>query len=71
MPRQFIRIAYRENDDRTYTFHNDGDPVEPGDVVHLRDGRDPTRTVRGYVRGITEEPPFPTKGIICKLEDDE
>lgn len=69
MARQYLKIAYKEGTTKTYTFHNDGDPVEAGDVVKLPDRRDPDSWVRGYVHEETDEPVFETKGILGVVED--
>ena len=34
---QFIACKFRENDTRTYTYRNDGEPVLPGDKVVIAD----------------------------------
>lgn len=69
MPRQYLTIAYKEGTTKTYTFHNDGEPVEPGDVVKLPDRRDSDSWVKGYVHDEVEQPAFETKGILGVVED--
>lgn len=66
--RQFAACKFRSSDTRTFTYHNDGEPVAPGDVVKV-----PDRSGDGWRRvevvSITDkQPPFSTKGIIGKVE---
>ena len=37
---QFVATRFRPGEKRLYTFHNDGEPLQPGDFVNvkLRDG---------------------------------
>ena len=70
--RQYLAVKYRTEDTRTYTYHNDGDPVGAGQQVKLparaRKGEipDPDEWVRGTVVEINVEKPtgFETKGIL-------
>lgn len=74
MPRQYIACRFRSTDARSFTYHYDGEePLQPGDFVQV-----PDRSGDGWKRvevvSISdEEPSFPTKGIIGKIEpeDDE
>ncbi len=62
MPRQYLAIKFREWDDRTYTYHNDGPPVAVGDTVEV-----PTKKSKAAVKVLslpTEVPPYETKSII-------
>ena len=65
MERQFIACRFRPTDSRTYTYHNDGDPVEVGDDVEV-ETKQGVKTVS--VAEIVDEPSFPTKAILRKLE---
>lgn len=79
--RQFIAVKFRSDDERQYTYHNDGEPVGAGQEVKLpartRKGEipDPDEWVRGIVVEINVEPPtaFATKGILglAPLKDEE
>lgn len=62
--RQFVACAFREGDKRTYTYHNDGAPVGPGDRVQVP-GRSPGVVQTVIVAWITDvAPTFETKPII-------
>lgn len=37
MSRQYVLAKFRETDTRTYTYHNDAEPVKAGDVVRVED----------------------------------
>lgn len=67
--RQYVAVKFRPTDTRTYTYHNDGDPVSPGDEVKIKDRRGDGWS-RVTVAEITDEkPPFETKPIIGRVED--
>lgn len=61
--RQFVACVFREDDARSYTFHNDGEPVAIGDRVRVpgRKFGEQTATVSALVDAA---PPFPTKPIL-------
>ncbi len=63
--RQFVAVAFREGDLRTYTYHHDGEPVGIGDrvVIANRSGGHQVVIVAALP---TEAPPFATKAIIGK-----
>lgn len=66
--RQYVRCKFRSTDTRSYTYHNDGEPVAPGDMVKVPD-RDSDAWKRVEVVAIVdEEPPFPTKAILGKVD---
>lgn len=69
--RQFVACAFRATDTRTYTYHNDGPPVVPGDEVKVADkSGDGWRRV--YVREVwCPKPAFETKPILGIAEPDE
>lgn len=58
--RQYVRVSFGAGG-KLYTYHNDGDPVEPGDKVRVesRDGC----TVVEVVEVGDVAPPFATKSI--------
>lgn len=59
---QFVAIQFKAGEGRTYTYHNDGDPVAIGDRVII-----PTNHGQATVTvvGLPEEAPsFPTKSIV-------
>lgn len=63
--RQYITVRFAVNDWRTYTYHNDGAPVVPGDLVEVQ-------TVHGIKHVVVvlagfEQPPLQTKPIIGKV----
>lgn len=62
--RQFVAIKFDPGAARTYTYHNDGEPIAVGDeiVIPTKGGN---KTVK--VAGLPEtEPPFRTAAIIGK-----
>lgn len=64
--RQYLAAKFNPWDQRTYTYHNDGDPVAVGDqvVVPSRAGR---ATVTVEAVGVPR-PKFDTKAIIGKAQ---
>lgn len=61
-PRQYVAIEFHPADRRSYTYHNDGDPVSIGDrvVVETKKG-----TQKVTVVGLpTAKPAFETKAIL-------
>lgn len=64
--RQYVACQFSPGDHRTYTYHNDGDPVDVGDRVRVpcRKGERPV-TVAAIV-GV--EPSFQTKAILGRVE---
>lgn len=67
--RQYVAVKYKTEDARSYTFHNDGDPVGAGQQVKL-----PDRSGNGWVRGtvveaFVDKPKFPTKPILGLVDD--
>jgi hypothetical protein len=63
--RQFIACVFKSGG-RSYTYHNDGEPVAEGDQVKVtpRDG-DGFQVVT-VVAVVDQAPSFPTKGILGK-----
>jgi len=39
MPRQYVSVKFRQEDARTYTYHNDGDPLAPGQTARIESKR--------------------------------
>lgn len=69
MSRQFVKCRFNPWDQRTYTYHHDGEPVAEGDKVQVE-------TAKGIVVievvGLTDEQPkFETKPIIGKHISEE
>lgn len=64
--RQFVACQFNPWDRRTYTYHNDGEPVAIGDrvAVETKDG-EKLITVAAIV---DTQPTFETKPIIRKVE---
>jgi hypothetical protein len=59
--RQYVSVRFRPWDRRSYTYHNDGEPVTVGDHVIVSTGRG---TEKVEVVGITaDKPDFDTKPI--------
>ena len=69
---QYVQCKFRENDSRSYTYHNEGAPVAAGDVVRIKD-REGLGWQKVFVVGVTfDAPKFATKPIIgIHIEDDE
>ncbi len=66
--RQFVACKFRSADTRSYTYHNDGEPLVVGDFAKVAD-RDGDGWKRVEVVAIAdEEPAFPTKPILGKIE---
>lgn len=60
--RQFVVCRFKPWDQRTYTYHNDGEPVAAGDSVMVETKKG-LATVE--VMSVTaDEPPFETKAIV-------
>lgn len=62
--RQFISCKFRTGDTRTFSYHNDGEPVAEGDTVRV-----PNRSGEGWTKVFVvtvddPEPPYATKPIV-------
>jgi hypothetical protein len=69
--RQFVAVKFKTWDKRTYTYHNDGEPVAPGDQVKIKD-RGGDGWSRVTVVEVTDEAPaFATKPILGLAPLDE
>lgn len=65
---QYVACKFRSEDKRTYTYHNDGEPLVIGDAVKVAD-RSGDGWMRVEVVSIADEAPsFPTKPILGRLE---
>lgn len=64
--RQYVAIRFRARATRTYTYHNDGPAVAPGDQVRVK-GRDGWQWVE-VVSVTDEKPPYETKPILPPAE---
>lgn len=68
---QYVACKYREADKRSYTFHNDGEPVAVGDQVKIA-GRGDDGWQRVFVAAVSDEKPaFDTKPILGKVEPEQ
>lgn len=67
MTRQYLTAKFREGDRRTYTYHNDGEPLAPGDRAKVPGKADHEgwSTVIVVEVGVAQ-PTFPTKGVLGK-----
>lgn len=68
MSRQFVACKFRIADTRTFTYHNDGEPVAEGDHVLVPDRNGDGRKKVFVVSVSDEAPPFPTKPVLGKYE---
>lgn len=62
MARQFVAVAFRPGDTRTYTYAWDGEPFAPGDRVVVSTNRGPSTVI--VVEPSVPEPPFACKPIV-------
>lgn len=64
----YVACKFREEDNRSYTYEWDGEPLEPGDLVKVPD-RSGDGWKRVVVASVTDQaPPFPCKPIIGRFE---
>lgn len=68
--RQYIAVKYRPGDQRTYTYHNDGDRCEVGEIVKV-EGRQGWQRVEVVAVDIERPTLFETKPIGGKLPPPE
>lgn len=62
--RQYVAVKFRKGDSRSYTYHNDGNPVRIGDEVKVPD-RELDSWKRVEVVDLpAEKPQFETKAIL-------
>jgi hypothetical protein len=65
---QYVACKFHRVDHRTYTYHNEGDPVAIGDMVKVADSRSDGWKRVEVVAIVDQAPPFPTKPILGKIE---
>jgi len=65
--RQYVAVRFTPNARRTYTYHNDGEPVAIGDRVRI-DGPEGFQTVE--VVALPDRPNFATKPISDKAPEE-
>lgn len=68
MSRQYVAARFKHSA-RAYTFHNDGDPLQPGDFVEAM-SRGSIKIVE-VVEVVDEMPEFPTNAIMGKVDRPE
>lgn len=68
---QYVVCKFREYDIRTYTYHNDGEPVQPGDYVKVADARSDGWKRVQVVSITSDTPSFPTKPILGKITGED
>lgn len=64
--RQFVAVQFNPWDTRTYTYHNDAEPVSEGDTVSVSTHEGIKRVLVVSVSDI--KPSFPTKPICAEGE---
>lgn len=68
---QYVACKFRPEDRRSYTYHNDGEPVAVGDQVKIA-GRGDDGWQRVHVVAVSDEKPsFETKPILGRVEAEE
>jgi hypothetical protein len=68
--RQFVAVRFRPEDQRTYTYANDGPPVTVGDQVKVPDNRS-DGWKRVEVVAIVDKPRFECKLILGKVTGED
>jgi hypothetical protein len=68
---QYVACKFRASDARTYTYHNDGEPVAPGDFVKVADARSDGWKRVEVVSVSDAAPSFPTKPILGKITGED
>lgn len=64
---QLVAVKFSPTSDKTYTYHNEGEPVSPGDRVLIETGKGTKAVEVASVRvPAADDPPlaFKTKGIL-------
>jgi len=67
--RKFVKVKFRTEDTRTYTYTWDGEPLAEGDMVKVADNRSDGWKRVTVVEITDEEPPFACKPILGKVDD--
>jgi hypothetical protein len=62
---QYVAVRFQPGQSRTYTYHNEGEPVAPGDWVKV-ETKDGWKQVE-VVEIVDEKPPFATKPVIERV----
>lgn len=62
MSRQYVQVQFHPADKRTYTYHNDGQPVAKGDLVIVATPRGERKVEVTGLRAT--RPRFETKHIV-------
>jgi hypothetical protein len=62
---QYVACVFRPGDERSYTFHNDGEPVAPGDRVKIESKVGWQIVTVAEI--VADKPAFPTKPILEKM----
>lgn len=65
---QYLACKFSPVDSRSYTYHNDGEPLAVGDMVKVA-ARKQDGWQRVKVEAIVDKPTFDTKPILGKVED--
>lgn len=65
---QFVACKFRPEDSRSYTYHWDGEPLAPGDVVKVDDARGDGWKRVEVVSISDKAPPFACKPILGKID---
>jgi hypothetical protein len=66
---QYVACRFAESG-RTYTYHNDGEPVAVGDKVKVLTQREGQKTVT-VAEILTAKPKFDTKPVLGKVVAEE
>lgn len=70
MPRQYVAAKFHEMSARTYTYHNDGEPLAPGDQAKVHDPSG-GGWKRVFVASVSDVAPnFATKEILGKITEE-
>lgn len=66
---QYVAVKFSPVDSRSYTYHNDGEPLAVGDMAKVASNRDPSVWKRVKVEAIVDKPEFDTKPILGKVDE--
>ena len=66
---QYVAVKFSPVDSRSYTYHNDGEPLAVGDMAKVPARGDPSAWRRAKVEAIVDKPDFDTKAILGKVDD--
>lgn len=66
MMRQYVSVTFRPDDARSYSYHNDGEPLAPGQTARVESSRGEQGWQLVYVASVTfDQPEFETKPILA------